>query len=127
LRKSSKPEKRKTKHMQKAVVKIKGHQYLVFEGQKIKVQKMKAEPGDKLELKDIFLVFSDSAEGGSVSGAKEFKLGKPVAEKSSVEAKVLRQARSRKLTVFKYGPKTRRRVKRGFRAEYTEIEITSIK
>lgn len=100
-----------------AVIKIKGHQYLVSEKQKIKVQKIKAEPGEKLELKDVFLVFSD----------KKMELGKPVVEKSAVEAKVLRQIRGRKLMVFKYGPKTRRRVKRGFKPEFTELEITGIK
>ncbi len=103
-------------------MKIKGHQYLVEEKQKIKVQRIKAEVGDKIELQDVFLVFS--AEGGN---DKELKLGKPQVTKASVEAKVLRQLRGRKVIVLKYGSKTRRRIKRGFRPEYTELQITSIR
>ncbi|HCI05716.1 MAG: 50S ribosomal protein L21 [Parcubacteria group bacterium GW2011_GWC1_45_9] len=99
-----------------AVVKIKGHQYLVGEKKIIKVSKLKAEPGAKFDFQDVLAVFND----------KEFKLGDPVLAKASVEAKVLRQIRARKLTVFKYGPKTRRRVKRGFRPEYTQLEIEKI-
>ena len=107
--------------MQKAVVKIKGHQYLIEEKDKLKVSRIKAEAGDKIELKDVFLIFS--ASGGN---DKELKLGKPQVAKASVEAKVLRQLRGRKVIVLKYGSKTRRRVKRGFRPEYTELEITKI-
>ena len=103
--------------MEKAVVKIKGHQYLVEEKQKIKVQKIKAEVGDKLSLEDVFAVFND----------KELKLGAPRVAKASVEARVLRQARGRKVIVLKYGSKTRRHIKRGFRPEYTELEVTNIR
>ncbi|MEW6408473.1 MAG: 50S ribosomal protein L21, partial [Patescibacteria group bacterium] len=76
----------------------------------------KAESNEKISFEDVYLVFND----------KEFHLGKPRVEKAKVEAKILRHLRGRKVIAFKYGPKTRRRVKRGFRPEYTEIEITSI-
>jgi large subunit ribosomal protein L21 len=101
----------------KAVVKIKGHQYLVEEKDRVKVSKIKAEAGDKLNLEDVFAVFND----------KELKLGTPQVAGASVEAKVLRQLRGRKVIVLKYGSKTRRRIKRGFRPEYTELEITNIR
>ncbi len=110
-------------------MKIKGHQYLVEEKQKIKVQRIKAEVGEKIELKDVFLVFSVPAGQDLVSGGKnkELKLGTPQVAEAFVEAKVLRQARGRKVIVLKYGSKTRRRIKRGFRPEYTELEITNIR
>lgn len=100
----------------KAVVKIKGHQYLVEEKDKLKVSKIKAEAGDKIDLEDVFAVFDE----------KELKLGTPRVAKAFVEARVLRQLRGRKVIVLKYGSKTRRRIKRGFRPEYTELEIQKI-
>ena len=100
----------------KAVVKIKGHQYLVEEKDRVKVSKIKAEAGDKLNLQDVFAVFND----------KELKLGTPQVAKASVEAKVLRHLRGRKVIVLKYGSKTRRHIKRGFRPEFTELEIQKI-
>jgi large subunit ribosomal protein L21 len=109
-----------------AVAKIKGHQYLVKKGDKLKVQKLKAEPDEKISFEEVYLVFS--VNNGSAPGGdeKNFKLGKPKIGEAKVEAKVLRHLRGKKVIVFKYGPKTRRRVKRGFRPEYTEIEIVSI-
>ena len=58
---------------------------------------------------------------------KSFALGNPYLSNALVTAKVLHQGRQRKMIVFKYGPKDRTRKKRGFRAEYTEIEITALK
>lgn len=102
--------------MTKAVVKIKGHQYLVSVGERLKVQKLKAEPNTTVSFEEVYLLFDE----------KEFRLGQPRVEGAKVEAKVLRHSRGKKVIVFKYGPKTRRRVKRGFRPETTEIEIVGI-
>ena len=104
--------------MLQAVVKIQGHQYLVSEGKRFQVSKLsKLEKDQTVELKDVFLLFDD----------KGITLGEPRVEKAVVKVKVMRQLRARKLIVFKYGPKDRFRKKRGFRPEYTELEITEIK
>lgn len=99
-----------------AVVKIKGHQYLVSEKMKLKINKTVGESGETLKFENVLLAFD----------GKEFKLGKPEVAKASVEAKILRQTKERKVMSFRYKPKARVRTKRGFRPQYTEIEIQKI-
>lgn len=99
-----------------AVVKIGGHQYLVSEGQKLKVDKLSQKEGENLDL-DVLLTENDG----------EVKVGLPLVKGAKVKAKILEHSRGRKVIVFKYHSKTRYRVKRGFRPEYTEIQIEAIK
>ncbi|MBI2053289.1 MAG: 50S ribosomal protein L21 [Candidatus Sungbacteria bacterium] len=102
--------------MKFAVVKTGGKQYLVRQGQKLKIEKLEAEEGVTLSLGEVLIV----VDGDSVL------LGTPNVAGAMVEAKVLKNARSRKVIVFKYRPKARSRVKRGHRQHYTEVEITKI-
>lgn len=85
--------------MKIAVIKTGGKQYLVKQGDKIKIEKIS---------EDKKLIFDDILFG------------------KKVEAKVLRQGRYKKVIAFKYKPKKRYRKKKGHRQEFTEIEITSI-
>jgi len=48
-------------------------------------------------------------------------------EGAEVKARVIRQGRNPKVTIFKYKPKKRYKVKKGHRQPFTEIEITEIK
>lgn len=89
--------------MQIAVIKSGGKQYLVKEGDKIKIEKL---VGATLRGRPI--VFDDILFG------------------KKVEAKVLRQGRYKKVIAFKYKPKKRYRKKKGHRQEFTEIEIIKI-
>lgn len=100
-----------------AVVKIGGRQYLVSEGQKLKVDKLSKKEGESFDLESVLL----TENGGEV------KVGLPLAKGAKVKAKVLEHGRGRKTIVFKYHAKTRYRVKRGFRPEYTKILIEAIK
>ncbi len=61
-----------------------------------------------------------------LANGSEVTLGKPFISNTSVEAKVLKQARSRKVVVFKYKAKSKYRRKQGHRQNYTELEITKI-
>ena len=101
----------------KAVVLIKGHQYVVHPSMKLTVSRMDAKDGETVDLKDIYCV----CEGDSV------KIGMPIVSGAVVKAKVLKQTRGPKVIAFKYRPKARSRVKKGFRASETELEITEIK
>ena len=78
---------------------------------------MDAKDGDTIDLQDVYCV----CEGDSV------KVGQPVVSGAVVRAKVLKQTRGPKVIAFKYRPKARSRVKKGFRASETELEITEIK
>ena len=54
------------------------------------------------------------------------QIGKPFIEGAVVEAKILKQARAKKILVFKYKAKSKYRRKQGHRQNYTEIEVTKI-
>ena len=99
-----------------AVIATGGKQYLVSKGDKIQVEKLAGEAGDKVTFDQVLATFGD----------KEYKLGKPAVDGAAVEAKILKQGRGRKIHVLKYKPKSKYRKKIGHRQAYTEIEITKI-
>ena len=47
--------------------------------------------------------------------------------KSAVKAKVLKNGKGKKITIFTYKPKKNEKRKMGHRQPYTKVEITSIK
>lgn len=100
-----------------AVVRTGGKQYIVEAGKKIKVEKLEGEVGSTITLSDVLLVTDD----------KGTTVGQPQVTGASVEAKISRQARARKVIIFKFKPKKRERTKRGHRQHFTELEIVSIK
>jgi len=100
-----------------AVIKTGGKQYLVAKGDKVKVEKLLGEPGDKVEIKDVFL-------RSDIKGSK-LELGKPVLAES-VEAKVLRQGKAKKVLVVKFKNKIRYKRVQGHRQAFTELEITKV-
>lgn len=103
--------------MQFAVIKTGGKQYLVAPGQKLKIEKLDAKEGGAV-LFDEVLLFADG---------EDVKIGTPIVQGAKAEAKVLKQARAKKVIVFKYRPKARHRTKKGHRQHYTEVEITGIR
>jgi len=102
--------------MNLAIIESGSKQYLVKKGDKIQIEKIAGEIGDSIKLEKVLML----AEGTEVT------LGKPFISGASVEAKVLKQARSKKVIVFKYKAKSKYRRKQGHRQNYTELEITKI-
>ena len=102
--------------MKLAVVKTGGKQYLVKEGDKLKVGKIIAKEGNNVEFDEILLMAD-----------KEVKIGAPLIEGAKISARVLKQGRSKKVIVFHYHSKTRYKKKVGHRQHFTEVEITGIK
>jgi large subunit ribosomal protein L21 len=100
-----------------AVIRTGSKQYLVAQGDKVKVEKLAGEPGEKIEIKDVLLRSDDK-------GAK-LELGKP-ALSASVEAKIIRQAKAKKVTVIKYKNKIRYKRVFGHRQAFTELEVTKV-
>jgi large subunit ribosomal protein L21 len=100
-----------------AVIKTGGKQYLVKAKDKVKVEKLNAKAGDKVN----FEVLMTSEEEG-----KNLKLGTPSLKDSSVEAKILAQSKAKKVRVVHYKPKTRYHKVYGHRQPYTQVEITKI-
>jgi large subunit ribosomal protein L21 len=99
-----------------AVIESGGKQYRVELGSEIQVDRLAVQPGDSITLDRVLLV----ADG---DGAE---VGRPLVEGAVVRADVLGQDRGEKVVVFKYRPKARRRVKKGFRAELTTLRISEI-
>lgn len=99
-----------------AVIATGGKQYLVKEGDIIRVEKLDQEKGKKVEFDQILMVDKDG----------EHIIGRPLVEKAKVVGKVLNQDKAKKIIVFKYKSKKRYRKKTGHRQPYTEILIEKI-
>jgi len=99
-----------------AIVRVGTTQVMVEEGDRIKVEKMKAETGGAVELGEVLAIIN----------GKDAVFGKPLVEGAKVEAKVVSQGRDKKILVFKYKPKKRYRLTRGHRQDYTELQIEKI-
>lgn len=102
--------------MEFAIVKCGGRQYKVQAGSKLKVEKIDAKIGDKINLETLLLA---DEKGDKV------ELGKPKLT-SKVEAKIISQGRRDKIHVIKFKSKVRYHRNVGHRQPYTEIEIVKI-
>ncbi len=99
-----------------AIIATGGKQYRVREGDTIDVEKLAGEIGELVQFDRVLL----TSVGGQVS------LGKPSLEGARVVGEIANQFRGPKITVFKYKPKTRRRVKKGHRQQLTSVRIRNI-
>jgi large subunit ribosomal protein L21 len=99
-----------------AVVKTGGKQYRVSPGDTIEVEKLPHEVGASIELDQVLLVVNGSGT----------KVGRPLIEGAKVKATVTRQARGRKVIIFKYRSSKRYRRKRGHRQDYTHLRVDEI-
>ncbi len=98
-----------------AVIETGGKQYRVSVGDKVKVEKLGLNEGDKVTF-DKVLIVSDS----------DVKVGKPYIEGAKVEGKVLKEAKDKKIIVYKYKSKKNERTKKGHRQPFTLVEIENI-
>lgn len=101
-----------------AVIKTGGKQYKVAENDKLKIEKIEGEVGDKVKFDEVLLVADESG--------KEVNIGKPTVAGVTVEASITKQARAKKVTVIKYKAKIRYRRKLGHKQHFTEVQIGAI-
>jgi large subunit ribosomal protein L21 len=99
-----------------AVVRTGGKQYRVSPGDSIEVEKLPFEVGEQIELDQVLLVANGSGT----------KIGRPVVDGARIKATVTRQAKGRKVIVFKYRSSKRYRRKRGHRQLLTRLRIDEI-
>jgi large subunit ribosomal protein L21 len=99
-----------------AIIESGSKQYLVKPNDKIQVEKLEGNVGDTIKLTNVLM----TADGDKVN------VGSPLVSGAAIEAKILKQARSKKVLVFKYKAKSKYRRKQGHRQNYTELEITKI-
>ena len=95
-----------------AVVRTGGTQYRVAPGDKIVVEKMDGNAGDKITLGDILLA-GDGADLKKTDGL-------------TVAAEIVAQAKGEKVTVFKKRRRHNYRRKKGHRQQHTILKIVAI-
>ena len=100
-----------------AVISTGGKQYLVHEGQKLKIEKLELAEGETVTFEPM-LVADDAGESVTV--------GTPIIAGAMVTAKVVAHGRADKISVIKFKPKGRYRRNVGHRQPFTEILIESI-
>ena len=99
-----------------ANLKTGGKQYKVSEGDVIYVEKLGLEADAEYTFTEVLAVGTDD----------ELKVGAPYVEGATVTAKVLKNGKGKKITVFTYKPKKNEKRKKGHRQPYTKVEITGI-
>ncbi len=99
-----------------AVIKSGGKQYKVREGDTIRVEKLAAEEGKKVKIKDVLLV----ADGEDV------KVGTPNVSGATVSATVKSHGRGPKVKIVKFKRRKNYRRQMGHRQAYTELSIDGI-
>lgn len=99
-----------------AVIKTGGKQYKVSKDDIISVEKLSEDSGKKVKLNEV-LVISD--KGKPI-------IGDPLIKGASVEAEILEQTRSKKITIFKKKRRQNYRRKQGHKQLITNLKILSI-
>lgn len=100
-----------------AVIKTGGKQYIVREGQELKIEKLGLEVGANVDF-DVLLV---SDEEGTTT-----QVGTPTLSGAKVSATVLEQARDKKVSIIKFKSKSRYRRNVGHRQPFTKVKIEKI-
>jgi len=100
-----------------AVIESGGKQHRVKEGEVLKLEKLEAATGDKIDFDRVLMV----GEGESV------KIGTPYVKGSKVTAEVLNHSRGDKVRIIKFNRRKHFRKQQGHRQWQTEVKITGIK
>ena len=99
-----------------AIIETGGKQYKVSEGDVLFIEKLAVEADEVVTFDKVVLI-------GSEDGVK---FGAPTVANAEVTAKVLKNGKSKKITVFTYKAKKGSKRKMGHRQPYTKVEITGI-
>ena len=99
-----------------AVFRSGGKQYRASKGEVLKLEKLDADEGASVKFDEVLLV----GEGSNI------KVGSPLLSGSTVSAKVLRQGKSKKVSVVKFRRRKNYLRQHTHRQFFTEVEITGI-
>ena len=100
----------------KAVIVTGGKQYTVAEGDVLYIEKLEVEAESTVKFDQVLAILD----------GENSKIGTPVVEGATVEAKAIKNGKAKKITVFKYKAKKNEKKKIGHRQPYTKVEITKI-
>ena len=99
-----------------AVIETGGKQYRVAEGDTLFIEKLNAEENSDITFDKVIAV---GKEDGAV-------IGTPTVEGASVSAKVVKNGKGKKVTVFTYRSKKGSKRKMGHRQSYSKVQIITI-
>lgn len=100
-----------------AIIRTGGKQYKVAQDTYLKVEKIDAEVGAKVDITDVLMI----------SDGDKTTVGAPAIAGAKVVAEVLEQGRGEKVIIFKKRRRQNYRRKNGHRQMLTTIKITEIK
>jgi large subunit ribosomal protein L21 len=98
-----------------AVVRTGGKQLRVEPGDVVEVERLAAQPGERVELSEVLLLGDDPV-----------RIGTPTIEGARVVATVEGLSQGPKLRIFKVRRRKRYRLRKGHRQGYTRIRVESI-
>ena len=99
-----------------AIIETGGKQYKVAQGDVLFIEKLPQEAGDSVTFDKVLAVL----DGDKAT------FGAPTVSGASVEAKIVKNGKGKKILVFKYKPKKNYRRRQGHRQPYTKVEITKV-
>ena len=99
-----------------AVFRSGGKQYRAAKGDVLRLEKIEADEGATISFDDVLLI----GEGADI------KVGNPILSGSSVSGKVVRQGKSKKVSVVKFKRRQNYLRQGSHRQFFTEVEITAI-
>jgi len=99
-----------------AVFRSGGKQYRASKGETLKLEKLDADEGAKVSFDEVLLV----GEGSDI------KVGSPLLSGTSVSATVLKQGKTKKVSVVKFRRRQNYLRQHTHRQFFTEVEITDI-
>ena len=99
-----------------AVFRTGGKQYRAVKGDILRLEKIEADEGASIKFDEVLLI----GEGSDV------KVGKPLLSGSTVSGTIIRQGKSRKVSVVKFRRRQNYLRQGSHRQFFTEVEITAI-
>jgi large subunit ribosomal protein L21 len=99
-----------------AIIKCGGKQLKVQEGDYVNVDRLDAQPKDKIEVTEVLAV-----------NAGELKVGAPYVDGAKVELEVATEGKDKKVIIYKKRRRKDSKLKRGFRRQFTKVKVLSIK
>ena len=100
-----------------AIIVTGGKQYKVAEGETLFIEKLPNEAGDQVVFGEVLAIL----DGDNAT------IGTPTVSGASVEAKVVKNGKGKKIRIFKYNPKKGYRKRQGHRQPYTKVQISAVK
>jgi large subunit ribosomal protein L21 len=100
-----------------AIIETGGKQYRVAPDQKIIVEKLSGQNGDKITIEKVLMI---------ESGQGEINFGNPLIDGAKVEAEIIKTFKNDKVIIFKKRRRKNSRRKQGHRQQQTFLKILSI-